>query len=92
MGREDLFREYFSLKESADHISSAMEEIKQTIMGDLGDASRGSCQGFSVNWTSQERKSFDAKKFAKEHPEIDLEPYYKKTIIRPFKVKKEKES
>lgn len=92
MGREDLFREYFSLKESADRISSAMEEIKQTIMGDLGDASRGSCQGFSVNWTSQERKSFDAKKFSKEHPEIDLDPYYKTTTVRPFKVKKEKVS
>ena len=89
LGREDLFREYFDLKYAADRIAREMDAIKQTIMEDLGQAASGSCGGFSVTWKNQTRMLFDAKRFARDHPGMDLSGYYKASVSRPFKITKE---
>lgn len=52
----------------------------------MGDAGRGESAGFKVSWTSSARPTFDAKKFAEDHKDIDLTPYYKSTITRTFRV------
>ena len=92
LGREALLQEYFSLKESLDSLSKSMEEIKQTIMNDMGEASSGTCKGFSVSWKKQTRTTFDHKRYAKDHPNEDLTAYYKTSVSRPFKIKKEEEN
>ena len=89
LGREGLFREYFDLKYAADRIAREMDAIKQTIMEDLGQAASGSCGGFSVTWKNQTRMLFDAKRFARDHPGMDLSGYYKASVSRPFKITKE---
>ena len=53
-------------------------------------AERGRCGAYSVLWKSQERKTFQAKAFAQAYPGIDLEPFYKTAIVRPFKVTERK--
>ena len=92
LDREGLFREYFDLKFAADRIAKEMDAIKQTIMEDLGQASTGACDGFSVTWKNQTRMLFDVNRFAKDHPGMDLSAYYKASISRPFKIKKEASS
>lgn len=85
-GRDDVLREYMHLKENKKMLDLRIGEIENTIKSDLGDADSGSCGAFHVSWRSQVRQTFQAKEFAKDHPEIDLEPYYKNTTLRPFKV------
>jgi putative phage-type endonuclease len=91
-GRDALFAEYFTLKESGDAVKKRMEELKQLLMQDLGDNIRGACGRYSVLWKPQERRTLDAKALAKDHPEIDLAVYYKVTAMRPLKITMEKES
>ncbi len=85
-GRDDVLREYMRLKENKKMLDLRIGEIENTIKADLGDADSGSCGTFHVSWRSQVRQTFQAKEFAKDHPDIDLAPYYKDTTLRPFKV------
>ena len=47
------------------------------------------CDRYTVSWKSQIRKTFDAKAFSAAHPEIDIQPYYKVSTARPFKVQEQ---
>ena len=85
-GREGLLKEWAELGKQGEAIVDRMEEIKNIIKMDLGDAERGTCTGFRVSWKPQERKTFQAAKFAKDHPEMNLDPYYKVSSSRPFKI------
>ena len=91
-GREGLLREWQDLKDQKKAIDERMEEIVNTIRMDLGEAERGTCPGFRVTWKPQERKSFQAAQFAKDHPDMDLSRYYKVSSSRPFSIKPEKEA
>lgn len=63
----------------------AMIEAQQTqIMAYMGEAERGSCDGFTVTWKSQSRKTFDRKKFETENGAIP-EKYYKHGTSRVFR-------
>lgn len=85
-GRDRLLDEYFRLRGKRDEIDDRIAEIENTIKDDLGSAERGACGDYSVSWKSQQRKTFAAKAFAADHPEIDLAKYYSVTVCRPFKV------
>ena len=74
------------LKEDKKALDFRIGEIENTIKADLGNSESGSCGLFNVSWKSQSRQTFQTKEFAKDHPNIDLTPYYKNTILRPFKV------
>lgn len=91
-GRESLLREYLYLDSKVKDLQKDMETIKQTIQADLGSASAASCTGFSVSWKSQSRTTFDAKRFAKDNPGLDLSAYYKTSSSRVFRIKEEKAS
>ena len=67
-----------------------MEAIKQTIQQDMGEAAEAACPGYSVTWKNQSRSTFDAKRFAKDHPQVDLSAYYKTSSFRVFKIKEDK--
>ena len=71
-------------------IEKSADSIKQQLMSDLGDNERGYCGRFTGDWKAQSRQTFDAKRFAKDHPEMDLSSYYKTTNFRKFAVKEEK--
>ena len=66
------------------------DAIGNTIKSHMENAGRGDSGNYKVTWTSSDRKSFDSKSFAKENPEIDLNPYYKTTTVRTFKVTERK--
>lgn len=85
-GRDAVLQEYMRLKEDKKALDFRIGEIENTIKADLGNSESGSCGLFNVSWKSQIRQTFQAKEFAKDHPNIDLTPYYKHTSLRPFKV------
>lgn len=51
----------------------------------MKDYSVGTYDSYKVTWKNQTRKSFDIKKFARENPNIDLEPYYTTKSSRVFR-------
>lgn len=91
-GRDTVLREYMRLKEDKKALDTRIGEIENTIKADMGEAESGLCGSFHISWKSQNRQTFQAKEFAKDHPSIDLAPYYKNTNPRPFKVTETREA
>lgn len=91
-GRENLLREYLDLKAQIGALEDRAAEIEQTIKLDMEDAEKGSVGKYLVSWKSYTRKNFQTNQFAKEHPGIDMTPYFKESISRPFKVTEIKET
>lgn len=91
-GRDTVLREYMRLKEDKKALDTRLGEIENTIKADMGEAESGLCGSFHISWKSQNRQTFQAKAFAKDHPSIDLAPYYKNTNLRPFKVTETREA
>lgn len=87
-GRAGLLREYDGLRAERKAMDARLAEIENVIKTDMGGAERGEIDGFKVLWKSQVRRTFDAKKFTGDHPELApvLDKYYKETTTRPFKV------
>lgn len=91
-GRESLLKELEDLKEQQKALGVRVDEITNTIKADLGENERGTCPGYLVTWKPQQRKTFQAAKFAKDHPTMDLTAYYKTSQTRVFTIKSEKEA
>lgn len=89
-GKEDRLQEYFWLKEQEKGIKTELERITQELKEELGDNELGTAEGYTVTWKKQTRNTFDTKKFAKDHPDMDLSEYYKHSDYRVFKIKEEK--
>ena len=85
-GRDTVLQEYMRLKAEKKLLEGRLGEIENTLKADMGEAENGSCGLFNISWKSQTRQTFQTKEFAKDHPHIDLTPYYKNTNLRPFKV------
>ena len=88
-GREKLIEQYQYFSERKKAIDKDMDAIKQQLMADLGDNERGYCGRFTVDWKSQIRRTFDEKTFRRDHPEMDLNGYFKTSNFRRFTIKEE---
>lgn len=86
-GREHLLSRYIELQSQKKELLEKIGAIENTIKADMREAEHGDCGLYSVSWKSQTRRTFQAQEFAKAHPEINLEPFYKQSTVRPFKVK-----
>ena len=84
-GRDTVLREYMRLKEDKKVLDTRIGEIENTIKADMGEAESSLCGSFHISWKSQNRQTFQAKEFAKDHPSIDLAPYYKNTTSVPLR-------
>ena len=88
-GRERVFERYFALLSEKQALETQMEEIKQTLMLDMGEAETGHCGPYKVSWKGQVRRTLDAKKVQALHPGVSLDACYKITKTRPFKITEE---
>ena len=79
-----LLQEYAETKARADEWSKKLDELKARICVRLGEFETGSAEGYKVSWKPQGRQTFDAKAFAKDHPGMDLKPWYKESVSRRF--------
>ena len=62
------------------------DEVANRIKAFMGESGRGESDGYKVSWISAARSSFDSKKFAADHKDMDLSKYYKTSSYRTFKV------
>jgi predicted phage-related endonuclease len=86
MAYEHDLRQYMTYTESIKHLEKCRDECANKVKAFLGEAARGECDRYRVTWTSAQRQTFDAKRFAAEHPELDLSGYYKTSAYRTFKI------
>ena len=82
---------YNKLKAQAKELTRMIEEQQNIICSYMGHDERGEYGNMRVSWKNQSRRSFDAKRFAADHPGLLLEPYYKESTFRAFKISEVKE-
>ena len=87
-GRDKLIDRYFEIGDMLKQMELEQNEIKQIIQLDMGQTEIGLTDNYKVIWKTQSRSSFDAKAFAKDHPQMDLSKYYKSTSTRAFRINK----
>ncbi|MCH5192250.1 MAG: YqaJ viral recombinase family protein [Oscillospiraceae bacterium] len=83
---EKSLKEYLDIGKQINELKAAKDEIANGIKAFMKESSRGETDSFKVTWASSVRSSFDAKKFAVDHPDMDISKYYKQTNTRTFKV------
>lgn len=81
----DLFM-YSQCTAQIKELEAKRDGFANKVKSFLGEAGRGENDKYRVSWTTSERKSFDAKKLGSEHPEINLNDYYKTSTCRTFRV------
>lgn len=86
MAYERDLAEYMALSAQIKALETRKEEVVNKVKVFMNEAGKGESDGYRVSWTSQERKTFDTKRFAAENPSINLDKYYKISKYRTFKV------
>ena len=84
--------QYTALSQQIKELEALRDEAANCVKAYMGDACGGECDRYKVTWKSSTRRTFDAKRFAKENPTLDLSGYYKETSARTFRVIEQKEA
>ena len=83
---ETDLEEYMALASHIKELEKMKDEAANRVKAFLGEAGKGATDRYKVSWTSSTRSTFDSKRFAQEHQDIDLSGYYKTSTYRTFKV------
>lgn len=82
---------YIRLGRQIDELEQLREDAANKVKAYMAEAGRGESNSFKVSWTTSYRNTFDARRFASDHPELDLTPYYNTSKTRTFRVTEKKE-
>lgn len=91
MAFESSIKQYISIGEQIKRLEESRDGIANTIKAYMKEDTFGETQGYNVSWKGQTRKTFDAKRFASDHKNVDLSAYYKESSSRAFKITEKKE-
>lgn len=83
---EKDLQQYMALTAQIKELEKMKDEAANRVKAFLGEAGKGETDNYRVTWTSSTRSTFDSKRFAQEHQDIDLSNYYKASTYRTFKV------
>ena len=86
-GNQDKIAAYLTARQTLSKLEKEVAQFEQEFKSALGNCETGICGAYTINWRPQCRRTFDAKRYASEHPEADLDGYYKSTSYRKFEVK-----
>lgn len=87
---ESELQQYMALTAQIKALEKLKDECANKVKAFLGESGRGESENYKVSWTSTSRSTFDSKRFAQEHKDIDLSEYYKTSTYRTFKVTENK--
>ncbi len=88
---ESDLRQYMALGEQIKALKEQQDEVANRVKSFMNESGKGESDHFKVSWTSSDRSTFDAKKFAADHKNMDLSNYYKTTSTRTFRITEKKE-
>ena len=77
---------YTDIGQNIKALETDRNECANRIKAFMGDAGTGACDRYKVSWKTQTRRTFDSKRFASDHPDMDLSGYYKESTARAFRV------
>ncbi|MCL1986876.1 MAG: YqaJ viral recombinase family protein [Firmicutes bacterium] len=83
-GRLQVWQELQDRKKA---LEQDMERVKQDIQLKMGEIETAFTTDYKITWKTQNRKTFDNKRFAGDNPSLDLSNYFKTTASRVFVVK-----
>ena len=86
LGYEYELSRYMSLNQLIADSKKEQAEIANVLKEYMGESSKGMSGRYKVSWVSQTRSTFDHKQFMEDNPNINVSPYMKETVARPFKV------
>ena len=84
-GEESSLDEYFALGDAIKELQGQQDKIKQTLQMEMATATVGMTPSYKVTWRNKTRRTFDAKRFREDNPELDLDKYYKTSVTREFR-------
>lgn len=87
---ESDLKQYMNFNALIKDLERQRDEVANRIKAFMGESGRGEAAGYKVSWASSMRLSFDAKRFAEDHANVDLSKYYKASNYRTFKVTENK--
>ena len=82
---QSAVRSYTALGEQIDELKRLQAEQAATIQQFMGTAEKGLCGDVAITWKTQQRSTFDRKKWEAAHGAIPRE-YFKTSQTRPFRV------
>lgn len=82
---QSAVRSYTALGEQIDELKRLQAEQAATIQQFMGTAEKGLCGDVAISWKTQQRSTFDRKKWEAAHGAIPRE-YFKTSQARPFRV------
>lgn len=89
---DDLCRSIKQLEEEVLLIKKQVDLKKNKLRDILGDCPKGESYEYNVSYKFQAGPgSFDKEKFKQEHPEIDIDYYWKKSQSRVLRISKQKQ-
>ena len=83
---ESDLKQYMVLSKRIKELEEMRDGYANKVKAYLGETMRGESQSYKVSWKTAERASFDVKRFAADHKDLDLTDYYKVSTYRTFKV------
>lgn len=85
-GIELHLKSYMSIKQQIKELKELEDKEANAIKVFMQTSEKGESNGYKVSYKSQERKTFDSKKYLRDHGANALDGYYKVSKSRPFKV------
>lgn len=82
--------QYIAIGKQIKELENLQNESANRIKAYMEDAEIGENDRFKVLWKSQTRSTFDSKRFATDHSDLDLSEYYKTSTSRVFRVSEKK--
>ena len=82
--------QYQALTKQIKELETLKNEMANRVKAFMGNSGGGECDKYRVSWKSTTRSTFDVKRFAEDHQDIDLSEYYKESSARTFRVTEQK--
>lgn len=83
---ENDLKQYCDISAQIKSLTELKEKLANKVKAFLTEAKEGESNRFKVSWASATRKTFDAKRFAADHRNINMDEYYTVSSYRTFKV------
>jgi putative phage-type endonuclease len=83
---ESELQQYMALSAQIKELEKLRDEMANKVKAFLGESGSGESDNYKVSWKTASRNTFDSKRFASDHKNIDLSGYYKSSTYRTFKV------
>ena len=87
---EDSLRQYVALGKQIKELEKLQTEMANKVKSFLGECGNGESDNYKVSWPTASKTTFDHKRFAEEHPDVDLTKYFNHSSYRTFKVTERK--